>query len=78
MTTWLSCLWLPLACCQAAEPSEAQQQAVEQLRRFATNIHPDDIAATLYHAVGLDPRAEYHSPTGRPVMLAPQGRVLPV
>ncbi len=42
----------------------------------ATDLHPDDIAATLYHALGLDPRKEYHTSSGRPVMLVPQGRVL--
>jgi uncharacterized protein (DUF1501 family) len=39
----------------------------------STDISPDDIAATLYHALGIDPRAEYHTSTGRPVMLVPHG-----
>lgn len=42
----------------------------------ATQLKPDDIAATLYHALGIDPRAEYHTNTGRPVMLVPEGRVM--
>ena len=42
----------------------------------ATNLKPDDIAATLYHAVGIDPRTEYHTNPGRPVMLVPDGRVM--
>lgn len=42
----------------------------------ATQLKPDDIAASLYHAVGIDPRAEYHTNTGRPVMLVPDGRVM--
>ena len=41
-----------------------------------TDITPDDLAATLYHALGIDPRLEYHTNTGRPVMLVPEGRVL--
>lgn len=42
----------------------------------ATELKPDDIAATLYHALGIDPRTEYHTNTGRPVMLVPEGRIL--
>lgn len=42
----------------------------------ATDIQPDDIAATIYHALGIDPRTEYHTKTGRPVMLVPEGRIL--
>ncbi|MEX0818478.1 MAG: DUF1501 domain-containing protein [Pirellulaceae bacterium] len=41
-----------------------------------TDISPDDIAATIYHALGIDPRTEYHTNTGRPVMLVPDGRVM--
>ncbi|MCA9221340.1 MAG: DUF1501 domain-containing protein [Planctomycetales bacterium] len=41
----------------------------------STDITPDDIAATIYHALGIDPRTEYHTNTGRPVMLVPHGRV---
>jgi len=42
----------------------------------ATQLKPDDIAATLYHAIGIDPRTEYHTNTGRPVMLVPEGPVM--
>ncbi len=41
-----------------------------------TDITPDDLAATLYHSLGIDPRLEYHTSTGRPVMLVPEGRVI--
>lgn len=41
-----------------------------------THIQPDDVAATIYHSLGIDPRSEYHTSTGRPVMLAPHGRVI--
>ncbi len=41
-----------------------------------TDITPDDIAATIYHALGIDPLTEYHTNTGRPVMLVPQGRII--
>ena len=42
-----------------------------------TDISPDDIAASLYHALGIDSRKEYHSSTGRPVMLVADGEVIP-
>lgn len=41
-----------------------------------TDITPDDLAATIYHALGIDPLTEYHTNTGRPVMLVPNGRVI--
>ena len=41
-----------------------------------TDITPDDLAATLYHALGIDPRTEYYTNTGRPALLVPEGRVL--
>ena len=34
------------------------------------------IAATLYHAVGMDPLTEHHTNIGRPVTLVPHGRVV--
>jgi hypothetical protein len=36
-------------------------------------ISPDDIAATFYHTLGIDPRKEYHTPSGRPVMIVRYG-----
>lgn len=36
-------------------------------------IIPDDIAATFYSALGIDPRKEYHTPSGRPVMIVRYG-----
>ncbi len=40
-------------------------------------ITPDDVAATFYHALGIDPRKEYNTPSGRPVMIARYGTVIP-
>ena len=34
---------------------------------------PDDVAASFFHALGIDPAKEYHTPTGRPVMLVRGG-----
>ena len=39
-------------------------------------IHVEDIAASLYHSVGLDPNKEYVTPTGRPIKLANDGSVI--
>ena len=37
---------------------------------------PDDVAATFYHTLGIDPRTEYHTSTGRPVMIVRDGTVI--
>jgi Protein of unknown function (DUF1501) len=34
---------------------------------------PDDVAATFYTALGIDPTKEYHTNTGRPVMIVREG-----
>jgi hypothetical protein len=39
-------------------------------------ITPDDIAATFYHALGIDHRKEYKTPSGRPVMITRYGTPL--
>ncbi len=39
-------------------------------------ISPDDVAATFYQAMGIDHTKEYHSATGRPVMLVRDGHPL--
>jgi uncharacterized protein (DUF1501 family) len=37
---------------------------------------PDDVAATFYHALGIDPKKEYHTSTGRPITLVRDGQVI--
>jgi hypothetical protein len=39
-------------------------------------ITPDDVAATFYHAIGIDHRKEFHTPSGRPVMIVRHGTVI--
>jgi hypothetical protein len=39
-------------------------------------IAPDDIAATFYQTLGIDPSKEYHTPTGRPVVIARYGTTI--
>ncbi len=37
---------------------------------------PDQMAATFYHALGIDHRKEYHTATGRPVMIVRDGSLI--
>jgi hypothetical protein len=36
-------------------------------------VLPDDVAATFYRALGIDPKKEYLSPTGRPIQIVHDG-----
>ena len=38
---------------------------------------PDDVAATIFQQLGIDPHSELQTPTGRPVQLFREGRVIP-
>ncbi len=38
---------------------------------------PDDVAASFYHALGINHEQEYHTPSGRPVMIVRNGRIIP-
>ena len=37
---------------------------------------PDDVAATFYHALGIDNQKEFHTTTGRPIMIVRNGKVI--
>ena len=37
---------------------------------------PDDVSATLFHALGLDPHHELMTATGRPIQLFREGKVV--
>jgi hypothetical protein len=39
----------------------------------ATHMKPDDLAASIYRALGVDHRLEYFTKTGRPVILVQNG-----
>ncbi|MGE0605747.1 MAG: DUF1501 domain-containing protein [Pirellulales bacterium] len=43
----------------------------------AEAISPDQVAASFYHALGIDHTREYHTATGRPVMIVRGGSPLP-
>ncbi|MBM84133.1 MAG: hypothetical protein CMJ78_26565 [Planctomycetaceae bacterium] len=38
---------------------------------------PDDVAASFYHNMGIDHTKEYHTATGRPIMIVRDGTVIP-
>lgn len=38
---------------------------------------PDQVAASFYHALGINHEKEYHTSTGRPVMIVREGSVIP-
>jgi hypothetical protein len=38
---------------------------------------PEDVAATVLKVLGIDPRTEYHTPSGRPVTLVREGHPIP-
>jgi hypothetical protein len=40
-------------------------------------ITPDDVAATFYRTLGIDPRKEYNTPSGRPIMIVRNGSTIP-
>ncbi|MBA4187947.1 MAG: DUF1501 domain-containing protein [Planctomycetaceae bacterium] len=42
----------------------------------AEAITPDQLAASFYHTLGIDHRKEYHTVTGRPVMIVREGSVI--
>ncbi len=37
---------------------------------------PDDLAATIFHLLGIDPHKELTTPTGRPIQLFREGKVV--
>lgn len=39
-------------------------------------VTPDDIAATIFHNLGIDPATELQTPTGRPMQLFREGKVI--
>ncbi len=39
-------------------------------------ISPDDVAASFYHNLGIDPQTEFHTETGRPITLVRDGKII--
>ena len=37
---------------------------------------PEDLAATIYRCMGIDPDEEFHTPEGRPVKIVNDGRTI--
>ena len=42
-----------------------------------TGFKPDNIAASYYHNLGINPKTVYHSTTGRPITLVRDGQIIP-
>jgi hypothetical protein len=40
-------------------------------------ISPDDVAASFYHSLGIDARKEYRTPSGRPIAIVRNGKLIP-
>jgi hypothetical protein len=53
---------------------ESNDKGQEPLSRAIT---PDDVAASFYHSLGIDYTKEYHTTSGRPVMIVREGKVIP-
>lgn len=39
-------------------------------------VTPEEVAASFYHSLGIDPHKEYHTPSGRPVHIVRDGKVI--
>ncbi len=39
-------------------------------------VTPDDVASTIFRNLGVDPYTELQSPTGRPIQLYREGKVI--
>lgn len=49
----------------------------ERAEKPAENPHgPEDLAASMYHLLGIDPQDEFLTPEGRPVKIVNEGRVI--
>ena len=49
----------------------------ERAERPASQPHgPEDLAATMFHLLGIDPREEFLTPEGRPVKICNEGKVI--
>jgi len=42
----------------------------------STPFGPEDLSATLFHLLGIDPKDEFHTPDGRPVAIVNNGKVI--
>jgi uncharacterized protein (DUF1501 family) len=45
-------------------------------RPASTPYGPEDLYATVYHLLGIDPKEEFHTPDGRPVPIVSNGKVI--
>jgi len=49
----------------------------DRAQRPATDpFGPEDLSATMYHLMGINPKEEFHTPDGRPIAICNNGRVI--
>jgi uncharacterized protein (DUF1501 family) len=60
-----------IKCGQVVGESDAKAEAPKD-----KPISPDDVAATFYKSLGINPAKEYRTPGGRPVMLVRYGKIV--
>jgi hypothetical protein len=53
-----------------------ESNADATLPKDEKGFSPDDVAASLYHTLGIDHTHEYHTNTGRPIMVVREGTVI--
>jgi uncharacterized protein (DUF1501 family) len=53
-----------------------ESDELASLPKDEVGYSPDDVAASLYHTLGIDHTAEYHTNTGRPIMIVRDGKVI--
>jgi hypothetical protein len=49
---------------------------VQGMAPAAEACTPDDVSATIFHQLGIDPHTELQTPTGRPIQLFREGKVI--
>ena len=57
---------------QVIGASDARAEAPAQ----GDGISPDDVAASFYHSLGIDARKEYRTPSGRPIAIVRNGKLI--
>jgi hypothetical protein len=66
---------------ESATPSRHYLRLPAPRKRFSRDgagdpVTPDDLSATIFHSLGLDPDQELTTATGRPIQLFREGHVV--
>jgi hypothetical protein len=73
--------WAPLSTLALAGGGLRMGQVIGESARKAdipqtTPIRPQDLMATVFHVLGIDPKIQFVNPSGRPVYMLEQGQVI--